>query len=114
MTTANTMEDTTPAALRAVTSPPMACTTVYRVYSGLVPKSPNTTPSAAKPAQPAAFASSVGRFEEPSSAVDSLCMMSFLGQDFFRGDRNITLLVLALASYSLGAFSSRDSLPQQR
>src|SRR5271168_2462851 len=38
--------DSTPSALCGVKCPPAACTTVCRVYKGLVPRSPNTTPSA--------------------------------------------------------------------
>src|SRR5258708_17821354 len=46
----NTSEST-PSAVCGVNWPPVACTTVCRVYKGLVPKSPNTTPSAPKAAQ---------------------------------------------------------------
>src|ERR1700675_115842 len=45
--------DSTPSALCGVKCPPVACTTVCRVYKGLVPRSPNTTPSAPKAANPA-------------------------------------------------------------
>src|SRR5580692_2560583 len=38
--------DSTPSALCDEKCPPVACTTVCSVYKGLVPRSPNTTPSA--------------------------------------------------------------------
>src|SRR5271167_3198353 len=38
--------DSTPSALCGEKCPPVACTTVCSVYKGLVPRSPNTTPSA--------------------------------------------------------------------
>src|SRR5258708_25060494 len=46
----NTSEST-PSAVCGVNWPAVACTTICRVYKGLVPKSPNTTPSAPKAAQ---------------------------------------------------------------
>ena len=42
-----TISDSVPSAPARVKWPSIACTTVCRVYNGLVPRSPNTTPSAA-------------------------------------------------------------------
>ena len=43
-----TINERTPSALCAVNCPPVACTTVCKEYSGLVPRSPKTTPNALK------------------------------------------------------------------
>src|SRR6202035_3554146 len=69
----HTISESTPSALCGVNCPPVACTTVCRVYSGLVPKSPNTTPSAAKLVQPGVDRSAC-RPGEPSLVVDLPCM----------------------------------------
>src|ERR1700722_11741331 len=45
------IRDRMPSALWGVNRPPVACTTVCRVYKGLVPRSPKTTPSALNIAQ---------------------------------------------------------------
>src|ERR1700677_833461 len=62
MISAHTMSERMPMALAGVNRPPTACTTVCSVYSGLVPRSPNTTPRAASLAHcagcPAAAAAS--------------------------------------------------------
>src|SRR6185312_3079510 len=49
---AHTINERMPRALCGVNCPPAACTTVCRQYKGLVPRSPKTTPSALKEAQP--------------------------------------------------------------
>ncbi len=46
MISVQTMSERMPSALCAVNFPPSACTTVCRVYSGLVPRSPKTMPRA--------------------------------------------------------------------
>src|SRR5450759_4257059 len=55
-----TMSERMPSAAGAVNRPPMACTTVCSVYSGLVPRSPKTMPSAAVLAQCAGWAAPTG------------------------------------------------------
>src|ERR1700692_3083275 len=74
MSSVHTINDKIPSALCGVKCPPVACTTVCRVYSGLVPRSPNTTPSAAKLVHPAAV-SSVRGLGEPPLVVDLPCMI---------------------------------------
>src|SRR5450631_3321439 len=71
----HTMQDRIPSALCGVNWPPVACTTVCRVYKGLVPRSPNTTPSAAKLAKRAGCESSAWRLAESATAVELLVMI---------------------------------------
>ena len=46
MISVQTISDSTPKPNSGVNDPPAACTTVCSVYSGLVPRSPNTIPKA--------------------------------------------------------------------
>ncbi len=55
-TSVHRISDSTPSALSGVKRPPSDCTTVCSVYSGLVPRSPNTIPSAASLATPGVVA----------------------------------------------------------
>ena len=62
----HTISESMPSALCGVNWPPVACTTVCRVYKGLVPRSPKTTPSAPNMAQ-RPRGTAVGRSRAPVS-----------------------------------------------
>ena len=49
MINVHTISDSTPSTIAGVGVPPVMLSTVLSVYSGLVPISPNTIPSAARP-----------------------------------------------------------------
>src|SRR5579871_1692045 len=61
-----------PRASPGVKWPPIDCTMVCRVYSGLVPRSPKTTPSAASPAHWAGRCAAAETGEAFCRAIDSL------------------------------------------
>ena len=63
------MSERMPIALVGVSPPPMAWTTVCSVYSGLVPRSPKTTPSADNPTH------FVGRPAVAAAGIELLVVM---------------------------------------
>jgi hypothetical protein len=69
MNSVQMMAERMPSAVCGVKWPPVAWTTVCKVYSGLVPRSPNTTPSAAKLAKRVGFELSMDLHSEGIQAL---------------------------------------------